>query len=280
MHNGVLLIDKPAGFTSRDIVNQVGKIFHTKKIGHTGTLDPMATGVLILCIGSYTKLVDNLTSKNKEYIAVMQLGLLTDTLDTTGKTIKEESVNLDEDKIYAAFKNFPREYNQEVPSYSAVKINGKKLYEYAREGISIHLPKRMVSIYSLEILSIDNNEITFKTCVSKGTYIRSLIRDLGASLKTYASMRSLRRVSQGAFAIDKCLKISDVTENTSLLTLDDLFSYPHFSLNDTEYQKVLNGNKLSLNSESLYLLLTYQNKTIALYIKDGDTYRIVFKDTN
>ena len=280
MHNGVLLIDKPAGFTSRDIVNQVGKIFHTKKIGHTGTLDSMATGVLILCIGSYTKLVDNLTSKNKEYIAVMQLGLLTDTLDTTGKTLKEESVNLDEDKIYAAFKNFPREYNQEVPSYSAVKINGKKLYEYAREGISIHLPKRMVSIYSLEILSIDNNEITFKTCVSKGTYIRSLIRDLGTSLKTYASMRSLRRVSQGAFAIDKCLKISDITENTSLLTLDDLFSYPHFSLNDTEYQKVLNGNKLSLNSESLYLLLTYQNKTIALYIKDGDTYRIVFKDTN
>lgn len=280
MHNGVLLIDKPAGFTSRDIVNQVGKIFHTKKVGHTGTLDPMATGVLILCIGSYTKLVDNLTSKNKEYIAVMQLGLLTDTLDTTGKTLKEESVNLDEDKIYAAFKNFPREYNQEVPSYSAVKINGKKLYEYAREGISIHLPKRMVSIYSLEILSIDNNEITFKTCVSKGTYIRSLIRDLGASLKTYASMRSLRRVSQGAFAIDKCLKISDITENTSLLTLDDLFSYPHFSLNDTEYQKVLNGNKLSLKSESLYLLLTYQNKTIALYMKDGDTYRIVFKDTN
>ena len=280
MHNGVLLIDKPAGFTSRDIVNQVGKIFHTKKIGHTGTLDPMATGVLILCIGYYTKLVDNLTSKNKEYIAVMQLGLLTDTLDTTGKTLKEESVNLDEDKIYAAFKNFPREYNQEVPSYSAVKINGKKLYEYAREGISIHLPKRMVSIYSLEILSIDNNEITFKTCVSKGTYIRSLIRDLGTSLKTYASMRSLRRVSQGAFAIDKCLKISDITENTSLLTLDDLFSYPHFSLNDTEYQKVLNGNKISLNSESLYLLLTYQNKTIALYIKDGDTYRIVFKDTN
>ena len=280
MHNGVLLIDKPAGFTSRDIVNQVGKIFHTKKIGHTGTLDPMATGVLILCIGSYTKLVDNLTSKNKEYIAVMQLGLLTDTLDTTGKTLKEESVNLDEDKIYAAFKNFPREYNQEVPSYSAVKSNGKMLYEYAREGISIHLPKRMVSIYSLEILSIDNNEITFKTCVSKGTYIRSLIRDLGTSLKTYASMRSLRRVSQGAFAIDKCLKISDITENTSLLTLDDLFSYPHFSLNDTEYQKVLNGNKLSLNSESLYLLLTYQNKTIALYIKDGDTYRIVFKDTN
>ena len=280
MHNGVLLIDKPAGFTSRDIVNQVGKIFHTKKIGHTGTLDPMATGVLILCIGSYTKLVDNLTSKNKEYIAVMQLGLLTDTLDTTGRTLKEENVNLDEDKIYAAFKNFPREYNQEVPSYSAVKINGKKLYEYAREGISIHLPKRMVSIYSLEILSIDNNEVTFKTCVSKGTYIRSLIRDLGTSLKTYASMRSLRRVSQGAFAIDKCLKISDITENTSLLTLDDLFSYPHFSLNDTEYQKVLNGNKLSLNSESLYLLLTYQNKTIALYIKDGDTYRIVFKDTN
>ena len=280
MHNGVLLIDKPAGFTSRDIVNQVGKIFHTKKIGHTGTLDPMATGVLILCIGSYTKLVDNLTSKNKEYIAVMQLGLLTDTLDTTGKTLKEESVNLDEDKIYAVFKNFPREYNQEVPSYSAVKINGKKLYEYAREGISIHLPKRMVSIYSLEILSIDNNEVTFKTSVSKGTYIRSLIRDLGASLKTYASMRSLRRVSQGAFAIDKCLKISDITENTSLLTLDDLFSYPHFSLNDTEYQKVLNGNKLSLNSESLYLLLTYQNKTIALYMKDGDTYRIIFKDTN
>ena len=280
MHNGVLLIDKPAGFTSRDIVNQVGKIFHTKKIGHTGTLDPMATGVLILCIGSYTKLVDNLTSKNKEYIAVMQLGLLTDTLDITGKTLKEESVNISKDQIYAAFKNFPREYNQEVPSYSAVKINGKKLYEYAREGVSVTLPKRIVNIYSLEILSIDGNRVTFKTSVSKGTYIRSLIRDLGVSLKTYASMRSLRRVSQGEFTIDKCLKISDITENTSLLTLDDLFSYPHFALNDTEYQKVLNGNKLFLKSASLYLLLTYQNKTIALYMKDGDTYRIIFKDTN
>ena len=280
MHNGVLLIDKPAGFTSRDIVNQVGKIFHTKKIGHTGTLDPMATGVLILCIGSYTKLVDNLTSKNKEYIAVMQLGLLTDTLDITGKTLKEESVNISKDQIYAAFKNFPREYNQEVPSYSAVKINGKKLYEYAREGVSVTLPKRIVNIYSLEILSIDGNRVTFKTSVSKGTYIRSLIRDLGVSLKTYASMRSLRRVSQGEFTIDKCLKISDITENMSLLTLDDLFSYPHFSLNDTEYQKVLNGNKLFLKSDSLYLLLTYQNKTIALYMKDGDTYRIIFKDIN
>ncbi len=278
MHNGVLLIDKPAGFTSRDIVNQVGKIFYTKKIGHTGTLDPMATGVLILCVGSYTKLVDNLTSKSKEYIATMQLGLLTDTLDTTGKTLKEERVNLDEDKIYAAFKDFPREYNQEVPSYSAVKINGKKLYEYAREGVSVTLPKRIVNIYSLEILSIDGNKVTFKTCVSKGTYIRSLIRDLGASLKTCASMSSLRRVSQGEFAIDKCLKIGDITENTSLLTLDDLFNYPHFALNDTEYQKVLNGNKLCINSESLYLLLTYQNKTIALYMKDGPLYRILFKE--
>ena len=257
MHNGVLLIDKPAGFTSRDIVNQVGKIFHTKKIGHTGTLDPMATGVLILCIGSYTKLVDNLTSKSKEYIATMQLGLLTDTLDTTGKTIKEESVNLDEEKIYAAFKDFPREYNQEVPSYSAVKINGKKLYEYAREGVSVTLPKRMVSIYSLEILSIDGNKVTFKTCVS---------------------MSSLRRVSQGEFAIDKCLKISDITENTSLLTLDDLFNYPHFALNDTEYQKVLNGNKLYIRGDSPYLLLTYQNQTIALYMKDGPLYRILFKE--
>ena len=278
MYNGVLLIDKPAGFTSRDIVNQVGKIFHTKKIGHTGTLDPMATGVLILCVGSYTKLVDNLTSKNKEYIAVMQLGLLTDTLDITGKTLKEESVNISKDQIYAAFKNFPREYNQEVPSYSAVKINGKKLYEYAREGVSVTLPKRIVNIYSLEILSIDGNRVTFKTSVSKGTYIRSLIRDLGVSLKTYASMHSLRRVSQGEFAIDKCLKISDITENTSLLTLDDLFNYPHFSLNDTEYQKVLNGNKLCLKSDSLYLLLTYQNKTIALYMKDGPLYRILFKE--
>ena len=278
MHNGVLLIDKPAGFTSRDIVNQVGKIFHTKKIGHTGTLDPMATGVLILCVGSYTKLVDNLTSKNKEYIAVMQLGLLTDTLDITGKTLKEESVNISKDQIYAAFKNFPREYNQEVPSYSAVKINGKKLYEYAREGVSVTLPKRIVNIYSLEILSIDGNRVTFKTSVSKGTYIRSLIRDLGVSLKTYASMRSLRRVSQGEFTIDKCLKISDITENASLLTLDDLFNYPHFSLNDTEYQKVLNGNKLCLKSDSLYLLLTYQNKTIALYMKDGPLYRTLFKE--
>ena len=150
--NGIIIVNKPYGYTSRDVVNILCKKFKTKRIGHTGTLDPIATGVLILCIGSATKLVEALTSDDKEYIATVELGTLTDTLDNTGNVIKEEKTNLNVNQITKALEKMQGVYEQEVPIYSAVKINGKKLYEYAREGINVELPKRMVNIKSLELI--------------------------------------------------------------------------------------------------------------------------------
>ena len=213
--NGIIIVNKPYGYTSRDIVNILCKKFKTKRIGHTGTLDPIATGVLILCIGSATKLVEALTSDDKEYIATVELGTLTDTLDNTGNVIKEEKTNVNVNQIKKALEKMQGVYEQEVPMYSAVKINGKKLYEYAREGINVDLPKRMVNIKSLELINnikYENNKTTFQIrChVSKGTYIRSLVNDIAHELGTVGTMTSLNRVKQGIFNISDAYTLEDI----------------------------------------------------------------------
>ena len=176
--NGVVLVNKYKGVTSRDVVNELTHVFNTKKIGHTGTLDPIASGVLVCTIGKYTKLNDVLTSKYKEYIATMELGYLTDTLDNTGKVLSTSDDIPNEDRIREVIYSYKKKYMQEVPIYSSVKVNGRKLYEYARNNETVELPIKEVDIKEIEILSIDEREIVFKTLVSKGTYIRSLIRDI------------------------------------------------------------------------------------------------------
>ena len=275
--NGVVFIDKAKDMTSRDVVNQVCKIFHTKKVGHTGTLDPLATGVLVVCVGTYTKLVESLTSFSKTYVATMKLGVKTDTGDVTGNILKEEDVSLNSEQIEKCFHNFPREYDQEVPIYSAVKVDGKKLYEYAREGKMVELPKRRVHILDLKILDIHDNEIQFETTVSKGTYIRSLIEDLGASLGTIATMSSLRRTKQGNISIDECVSLDDFNENYPLKKLEDLFDYPKYEITDEEYRKVQNGNVLSLDSMEQRLFLSYRGNVVAIYEKSAQGYRMIFK---
>ena len=149
--NGLLLINKDKNMTSRDVINKLNHIFSMKKIGHTGTLDPLATGVMVCLFGKYTKLVDIITSYNKEYIAEIKLGVKTDTLDITGNVIETQNIKVTNEDILKVFSNFPKEYMQKVPIYSAVKINGKKLYEYARNNQLIELPKRKVNIYNLDI---------------------------------------------------------------------------------------------------------------------------------
>lgn len=275
--NGVIFVDKKENWTSRDVVNKISKIYQTKKVGHTGTLDPMATGVLIICIGAYTKLVEELTNKEKEYIATMQLGIKTDTKDITGTIIKEEQVSFNEEEINNIFTNFPHEYIQTVPEYSAVKVNGKKLYEYQREGIKIELPKRTVQIKELELLKIENNYITFRTIVSKGTYIRSLIEDIATSLGTVATMTSLRRTKQGIISINDCYNLEEITSDTKLKTIDDLFTYPKVEVDENIRKKIENGNKLSLNCSYEKVILTYNNNCIAIYQKDNLEYKMVFK---
>lgn len=275
--NGVLFVDKKINMTSRDVVNQLVKIFHTKKIGHTGTLDPLASGVLIVTIGTYTKLGELLTSYDKEYVATMKLGIKTDTGDITGKVIEENGKKVSLTKIKETFQTFPKEYMQTVPIYSAVKIHGKKLYEYAREGIDVELPKRKVEIKELELLNIKDNEIQFRVVVSKGTYIRSLIEDIGESMGTIGTMSALERTRQGNVSIKECYSLDDIHENTKLKTIDDLFHYPKYELNDEQYKRVCNGNALKLDSRENRILLCYQHNTIAIYESVNQEYKMVFK---
>lgn len=274
--NGVLFIDKKENMTSRDVVNEVCKLLHTKKVGHTGTLDPLASGVLILCVGSYTKLVDTFLTKEKTYIAKMKLGIKTDTGDITGNVLERNSKSFSEQDISLAFQNFPKEYEQTVPIYSAVKVNGKKLYEYARNGEKIDLPKRVVHIYDLRILSINDDEIEFKTTVSKGTYIRSLIEDIASSFGMIATMSSLRRIKQGNVSIEDCTTLEELKDKITLKKVEDLFDYPKYQINQEEYHRVKNGNILKLNSQEKRLFLTYENKVVAIYEKKGEVYKILF----
>ena len=277
MKDGVLFVNKDEGKTSREVVNEISKIYKTKKVGHTGTLDPMATGVLIICLGKYTKLVNLLTSYEKEYVATMKLGIKTDTKDRTGNILKQEKVSVTKEQIENVFQNFPRKYLQEVPKYSAVKVKGKKLYEYARENKEVELPKRQVEIFSLKILDMQKDRITFQTKVSKGTYIRSLIEDIANRLSTVAVMESLQRISQGNVNIKDCLTLKEINQNTPLKQLDGLFSYPIYEITEFEKRKVENGNKLILNTQEETIFLSFQKQIIAIYQKKEDFYQMIFK---
>ena len=274
--NGLLVVNKDKDMTSRDVVNIISRKFNTKKVGHTGTLDPLASGVLVVAIGKYTKLVDIITSEKKEYIATMKLGVLTDTLDTTGIVLDKKDYNFSKDELLKVLESFKTTYLQEVPKYSAVKINGKKLYEYARNNIDIELPKREVTIYDIELLEYNNDTIKFRCEVSKGTYIRSLIRDIASKLNTYASMSDLIRTKQGIFSINDSYSLDDINNDKySLLTYKDIFmEYKHIELNDEEYFKVSNGQKMKFNFNDKLLILTYKNEYISIYEKDNELYRI------
>lgn len=271
--NGIIIVNKPYGYTSRDVVNILCKKFKTKRIGHTGTLDPIATGVLILCIGSATKLVEALTSDDKEYIATVEIGTLTDTLDNTGNVIKEEKTNLNVNQIKKALEKMQGVYEQEVPIYSAVKINGKKLYEYAREGIKVDLPKRMVNIKSLELINnikYENNKTTFQIrChVSKGTYIRSLVNDIAHELGTVGTMTSLNRVKQGIFNISDSYTLEDIeNDNYKLLSIKEALSnVKQVIVSGEELFKIKNGTRLEniYHSDKVLFLDEFDNE-IALY---------------
>ena len=276
--NGVIVVNKHKGCTSRDIVNDLIHIFHTKKIGHTGTLDPIATGVLVITIGTYTKLGNDLTSLYKEYIAEAELGYETDTLDNTGNITNRSNIKVSEEEIKNVILSYQKKYDQEVPLYSSIKINGKKLYEYARCNEVVKLPKREVDIKEIEVLSINNNKIKFRCLVSKGTYIRSLIRDIGSSLNTYATMTSLIRTKQGKFSLEEASTINDIRSNNyHLLKIEDLLDVEIINCDYDLYHKVNNGVKLSKEYDKEYVLFKYNNEDICLYKKDEEYFRMYLK---
>ncbi len=275
MLNGVLIIDKEEGMTSRDVVNKVSHLLGTKKVGHTGTLDPLATGVLVVTIGKCTKLNEVLTATYKEYIATFTLGTLTDTLDSTGKILKKEKVHTTKEEVMNALRHFKTTYEQEVPLYSAVKINGKKCYEYAREGKSVSLPKRKVTIKELELLEYSEKEIKIKCLVSKGTYIRSLIRDIGEYLHFYATMTSLRRTKQGEFSIKDAISLKEIEKGKlPLLKVEEVLDVLVIK-NYSELKRVLNGGKIAYSTDKEYLLfLDELDEYLCLYKREGDYFKM------
>ena len=268
--NGLIVVNKEKGKTSRDIVNELNIILGTKKIGHTGTLDPIASGVLVCVIGKYTKLVNILVNDTKEYIAEIKLGISTDTLDITGNIISTSIVDITKNDILKVFKYYKKSYLQEVPLYSSVHVNGKRLYNYARNNEKVKLPKRKVTIYNLELISFNNDIITFKVKVSKGTYIRSLIKDICNKLNIDGTMNNLIRIKQGNFTIEESYKIEDIKNNNyKLLNIKEFLDYKVIELPDNLINKVLNGNRINniFNIDNR-VIFTYKSKDIAIYEVD------------
>lgn len=275
--NGVLIVNKPKGLTSRDVVNIICKKFNTKKVGHTGTLDPIAEGVLVVPIGRALKISELLTSERKEYIARVVLGYETDMLDITGTETKRNIPTCTKEDIKKVLNTFIGKYNQEVPMYSAVKVGGKKLYEYARQGIKITPPSKEVEIYSLELISDiiymeDSMEFSIKCEVSKGTYIRSLIRDIAYKLNTYGTMKELIRTKQGNFSIDNSYSLEQIENNEyKILTIKEaLPNIKITKIDDELVKKVKNGMVLdSFFEEEISLLIDKKDNEIAIYKQDG-----------
>ncbi len=272
--NGVILVNKEKGKTSRDMVNELNHIFGIKKIGHTGTLDPLATGLLVMCLGKYTKLTEMLSSFKKTYIAEIKIGIKTDTLDITGNILEEKNCCFKKEDVIKVLSSLKGKITQEIPMYSAKKINGKKLYEYARENISITPIYNEIEVFNIKLLDIKDDIITFESTVSKGCYIRSLIQIICDKLSVIGCMNNLVRTAQDKFLLKDSYTIQDIKEgNYKLLNTEDLFPYPVYNLTKEEYKYVKNGNKIKLKFNDLYLVLKYDDKEIAIYIKDNDLYR-------
>lgn len=251
--NGIIIVNKEPGFTSFDVVAKLRGICRQRKIGHTGTLDPAATGVLPVCLGSGTKLCDMLTDKEKEYVAELLLGVRTDTQDTTGQILSTQEVTATEQQIREVSAGFVGEYEQIPPMYSALKVNGKKLYELAREGKVIERKARHVCIHELEILEIKLPVVTMRVSCSKGTYIRTLCEDIGNVLGCGGTMQSLRRTKVGPFTIDQALTLDRIQAlrdedrlHTILRPVDSVFADCPVMHVTAEGLKLLeNGNVLS-----------------------------------
>lgn len=251
--NGIINVYKEKGYTSHDVVAKLRGILKQKKIGHTGTLDPQAEGVLPVCIGNATKLCDLLTDKTKEYEAVLLLGVTTDTQDTTGAVLSEKTVQVEEDKLRAIMEGFVGKSRQIPPMYSALKVNGKKLYELAREGREVERKPRDIEIFSLDILEMQLPRVRFRVHCSKGTYIRTLCQDIGEEAGCGGCMEELLRTRVDRFSLAEAHKLSEIEQirdagklSEILIPVDQMFlSYPKVTVL-AKYQLALaNGNSLT-----------------------------------
>jgi tRNA pseudouridine55 synthase len=237
-YNGLINIYKEPGFTSNDVVAKLRGILKQKKIGHTGTLDPDAVGVLVVCLGTGTKLVEMLTDHDKEYIAVVRLGVVTDTQDMSGNVLSESEVNISRDELHKAVQAFCGDYDQIPPMYSAIKQNGKKLYELARHGLEVERKPRRIHIDAIKILDDthleDEHLFTMEVKCSKGTYIRTLCHDIGDSLGCGAAMQHLTRTCVGAFHLEDAVTLTQVEKMRDDGTLFDIIRSPEYIFKDLD----------------------------------------------
>ena len=265
--DGILIINKKKNMTSRDVVNIACSRLNTTKIEHTGTLDPLAEGVLVLAVNKALKLVEDITALNKEYIAEVTLGIKTDTLDITGNVLEERKEHIKKEDLINVLNSFIGPYHMRVPIYSAVKVNGKKLYEYAREGKEVELPTKDVYINNIELLSFEDNKFTFKCNVSKGTYIRSLINDICNKLNVIGTMSNLKRTKQGIFDIKDSISLEDINED-KIIPMEKIIDLPKINVDEYLLTRISHGNKLENRYNFPKLAFFYNNKLIAIYITD------------
>lgn len=270
---GIILVNKPKGISSFDVIRKLKKILKTKKIGHTGTLDPLATGLMLICVGKATKLASDLEAKNKVYLANFEIGYATDTYDIEGKRIAENLIDISKDNLELSLKKFIGDIKQVPPMYSAIKIDGNKLYHLARKGIEIERPERDVTIEYIKLLDFKDNKAKIETKVSKGCYIRSLIYDIGLDLGTYATMTELQRVNVGEYSLTNSYTLEQMEEMAQnndfsfLNSVENVFSYEKYNL-ETEKELTLfkNGNtvKIKDNLENKKYRVYYQDEFLGL----------------
>ena len=289
--SGILIINKEKGFTSFDVVAKLRGILHIKKIGHTGTLDPDAEGVLCVCIGKATKLIEYMTEHDKEYETTLLLGTVTDTQDISGEVISLSDVpSFDRSEIEAAIRHFTGDIDQVPPMYSAKKVNGQRLYEAARNGIEIERKPVRIHVESIDILGMDENRIRLHISCSKGTYIRTLCHDIGQFLGCGGCMEKLDRTRVGEFGIDQAHTLSEIEEYVKKGRLDEvmlpidsvLTEYPAFTCSQDAFKRLQNGNKLF--SEDLIFktpavsdmirVYTPEGVFAAVYKRNGDHYKV------
>lgn len=287
MLNGILVIDKAAGMTSSDVVYQLRKALHIKKIGHAGTLDPEVTGVLPIAIGQATKLIDLLHTKPKRYVGEGLLGYATDSYDATGTTLVTQPLPtaIPSQQLQQAMQTFVGTIDQVPPIYSAVRVNGKHLYEYARAGIAVTRPSRKVSVmwYDLTADPVFDSasgyeRFSFAVQCAKGTYVRALVNDLGTKLGHPAVMTHLRRVAAGGFDISQAVKLSDIVADPTIAAkylqpISSLFNIPMVALTDRQWERVANGGTLPLDQTTNEVGVCYQHVLKAIYQATPDGYR-------
>ncbi len=273
---GVLNINKPRGMTSHDVVGVLRKILNTKQIGHTGTLDPFAEGVLPICIGKATRLIEYFDN-NKEYLATVQFGSSTDTYDLEGKILKTSSKKVKSEEIESALKDFEGEIEQTPPIYSAIKLGGKKLYEYARKGETVTVPKRKVTIYNIKLINFDetNQQAEILISCSQGTYIRSIANDLGENLGCYAHLIKLVRTQSGKFRIETAINLDDENIKDKIQNPLSAISLEKITVDEAQHKRISHGMPVRIDGKELksgeFLILVYNNSIDAIGVyNDGE----------